>query len=159
MKSAKSRFVLIATLLAVAAGSACAECSNETLLGRYAFTVTGQIITPGVIAGPVSGVALTEFDGAGGLTQVDHVLHNGIAPIEAWRPGGGSYSINANCTGWMTITPHPTNPADASPQLKLYIVVTENGHKIQTVVSGSPVAPGFSASIISTGVRVQSEDN
>ena len=131
-------------------------CSNATLRGNYAFAITGQIIAPAPAAGLVSGVARTYFDGTGNLQQVDHVVHNGVPPQEDWRPGSGTYSINADCTGWMTITPQPTNPADNGAELKLYIVVTENGRKIQTVVSSSPSTPTFAANITSSAVRIES---
>ena len=131
-----------------------AQCSDATLHGRYAFTVTGQILTPPPAAGPISGVAMTEFDGEGNLTQVDHVLHNGVPPQEEWRPGSGTYHVNPDCTGFMTITQMPTVPADASPELRLAIVVSDDGKLIRTVVSGSPTVPVFSAAITSTGTRV-----
>lgn len=153
MKFANVQSMLLSSVLLFASGQLSAQCSNETLHGRYAFTVTGQILAPAPAAGLVSGVAITEFDGAGGLRQVDHVVHNGTAPVEDWRPGLGSYSINSDCTGWMTINPQPTNPADASPELKLYIVVTKDSREIRTVVSGSPTVPPFAANITSIGVR------
>ena len=101
---------------------------------------------------------MTTFDGWGGLTQVDHVVHNGVPPVEAWRPAVGTYSINANCTGWMTIVPQPSNPADGSPELKLNIVVAESGSIIHTVVSDAPLLPAFSANIVSTGNRIESDE-
>jgi hypothetical protein len=153
MRIADVKWLLLTPVLLLATGQSRAECSNDLLHGRYAFTVTGQILAPAPSAGPVSGVAMTEFDGAGGLKQVDHVVHNGTLPVEEWRPGVGSYSITSDCTGWMTIDPQPTDSKDASPELKLYIVVTRDGHEIRTVVSGSPTAPPFSASITSMGVR------
>ena len=154
MKITTMRLMLMLPALLLAAGQARGACSNDTLHGRYAFTITGQILAPVPAAGPVSGVAITDFDGAGGLTQQDHLLHNGVLPVEDWRPGTGTYSINADCTGWMTINPQPTVPADGSPDLKLYIVVAEDGHEIRTVVSGSPTVPPFSASITSIGIRI-----
>jgi hypothetical protein len=129
-------------------------CSNATLRGDYAFTITGQILAPAPAAGLVSGVAMTHFDGDGKLTQFDHVLHNGIAPAETWRPGSGPYHVNADCTGYMTITPEPTVPSDASPVLTLYFVIGNNGSDIRTVVSGSPTSPAFSALITSTATKV-----
>ena len=153
MKIPDLRWMMVAPVLLSFAAHANAECSNATLSGKYAFTITGQILAPAPAAGPVAGVALTEFFGDGGLRQVDHVVHNGVLPIEAWRPGTGSYSINPNCTGWMTITAEPTNPADNSPELKLYIVVSQDGREIRTVVSGSPTVPAFTAAITSIGVR------
>jgi hypothetical protein len=53
----------------------------------------------------------------------------------------------------MTIDAQPTVAADASPELKLYIVVAKDGSEIHTVVSGSPTVPPFTASITSVGVR------
>jgi hypothetical protein len=106
----------------------------------------------------VSGVAKTDFDGKGNLTQVDHVVHNGTVPVEDWRPAIGSYSINPDCTGWMTFTPQPADPADAGPELKLYIVVLKSGNEIRTVVSGSPTTPPFTSNITSFGVRLTSAE-
>jgi len=131
-----------------------AQCSNATLHGRYAFTITGQILTPAPAAGPVSGVAMTVFDGQEAFTQVDHVLHNGQPPQEEWRPGSGSYHVNSDCTGYMILTPQPTVPADASPELRLEIVVGDDGNEIRTAVSGSPTVPSFTSTIISIATRV-----
>lgn len=131
-----------------------AQCSDATLHGHYAFTITGQILAPAPVAGLVTGVAMTEFDGKGNLTQVDHAVHNGVPPQEDWRPGTGNYHVNPDCTGTMTIMQHPTIPADASPELELYIVVGDNGNQVRTVVSGSPTAAAFESAITSIGTKV-----
>lgn len=123
-----------AALLLVAV-HAQAACSDSTLHGRYAFTITGQILGPPPAAGLVTGVAMTFFDGDGGGSQVDHAVHNGVPFVEDWRPGSVTYSINPDCTGTMTITPRPTDPADFGPPLHLYIVVTRDGSQVDTVVS------------------------
>jgi len=102
-------------------------CSNLTLRGTYAFTIHGQILSPG---GPlvVDGVAKTTFDGYGNLTQVDAVAVDGnLAQI--WRPGTGAYTLNADCTGTMTI--FNLN----QPALHLAIVVGHSGDLIHTVVT------------------------
>lgn len=129
-------------------------CSNATLRGVYAFQITGQILAPAAVAGPVSGVALTTFDGAGNLTQIDHVVHNGVVPVEEWRPASGSYTVNPDCSGTFTFTPAPTNPADAGPALKVDFLLTNGAAHILGAVSGSPNTPPFTASIVSTGSRV-----
>jgi hypothetical protein len=151
------RWLLLVPVAGLVSGQASAACSNHTLHGNYAFHISGQILAPAPVAGVVSGVALTWFDGSGYLNQVDHAVHNGVPPMEDWRPGEGTYSINTDCTGWMTITQHPTDPADGGPELKLYIVVTEDGNEVQTVVSDSPTAAAFAANITSTGVRRSAE--
>ncbi len=130
-------------------------CSNSTLSGIYAFQITGQILAPAAVAGPVSGVALTVFDGFGNLTQVDSVVHNGVVPVEDWRPATGTYTVNSNCTGTFTFTPQPTNPADGGPALQVHFVISKNGSQINTAVTGSPNTPPFTAVIVSAGYRMQ----
>ena len=44
----------------------------------YGFNVDGQIFPPGAPALILRGVAMTIFDGEGGLSQVDHATANGI---------------------------------------------------------------------------------
>ena len=107
------------------------ECSNLTVRGTYAFTIHGQILTPG---GPliVDGVAKTTFDGYGNLTQVDAVSVDGDL-AQVWRPGTGAYTLNPDCTGTMTI--FNLN----QPALRLAIVVSHSGDLIHTVVAD----PGF----------------
>ena len=107
------------------------ECSNLTIKGTYAFTIHGQILTPG---GPlvVDGIAKTTFDGYGNLRQVDAVSVNGDLS-EIWRPGMGAYTLNSDCTGTMTIF------NQNQPALHLAILVSHSGELIHTVVSD----PGF----------------
>ena len=129
-------------------------CSNASLAGTWIFSITGQILAPAAAAGPVSGVALTTFDGFGNLTQVDHVVHNGATPVEDWRPATGSYTVNADCTGTYTFTPQPTVAADAGPALKCYFVLGNGGTEIMAVVSGSPTSPPFTSSIVASAKRL-----
>jgi hypothetical protein len=154
VKFAAPALLLAAVALAQTAATENLGCSDETVSGSYAFQITGQILTPPPAAGPVSGVALTVFDGLGNLTQVDNVVHNGVAPIEDWRPATGTYTVNSNCTGTFSFFPQPINPADAGPALTLHFVVTRNGSEIHTTVTGSPNTPPFTAAIVSTGVRL-----
>lgn len=149
----KLTWIMAAAAPLLVAVQANAACSNRTLHGSYAFTISGQILAPPQAAGLVSGVALTVFDGQGGGSQVDHASHNGVPFVEDWRPGSVTYSINPDCTGTMTITPEPTNMADFGPPLHLYIVVTRDGSQVDTVVSN----PGTQTTSI--GVRRGSWDD
>lgn len=155
MTFVRSACIAAALAAAAALGNAqgSAPCSNATLKGDYAFTLTGQILAPAPAAGLVAGVTMTHFDANGHFTQVDHVVHAGVPPIEEWRPGGGNYHVNPDCTGFMILYANPKNPADASPPLRLEIAVTHDGNLIRTVVSGSPVNAAFEAAITSTGIR------
>ena len=113
----------VASAFLAASQCVLAQCSNATLRGHYAFTITGQILAPPPAAGLITGVAMTEFDGKGNFTQVDHAVHNGVPPQEDWRPGSGPYHVNPDCTGTMTITQHPTIPADASREIGIGTVI------------------------------------
>lgn len=103
------------------------ECTNQTIKGSYAFTIHGQILMQNASL-PVDGIARTTFDGSGGLTQVDAVAVGGNLP-ETWRPGWGTYTLNPDCTGTMTI-----NTKD-QPALHLAILVSRGGDLIHTVVT------------------------
>jgi hypothetical protein len=122
-------FMAASTVLAAAPP----PCGLASLQGNYGFTITGQILS-GPTAGLVSGVALTTFSGDGTLTQVDHVLHNGVIPPEAWRNATGSYTLNSNCTGTMQLV-----FTDGSPTLNLYIVLDALRWEIRTVVDGNAI--------------------
>jgi hypothetical protein len=68
-------------------------CSNRTLRGNYAFAIEGLFVdAPAAL--PLRGVAMTHFDGRGNLTQVDHVVFNGMLPRVEWTRATGTYSIN-----------------------------------------------------------------
>ncbi|MBV8867645.1 MAG: hypothetical protein JO210_19760 [Acidobacteriaceae bacterium] len=124
-------------------------CSNRTLHGDYGFTVEGVILAiPGVMlppgaALPLRGVGIVHLDGRGNLSQVDHVLVNGMPPPAAWTPGSGTYSLNSNCTGTAVINV-PGNPL--SP-LKLHLVVVKDGKEFHTVVEANAVT--------STGIKIE----
>lgn len=138
----KNRLIMMCVGLLLgmtSAAQAKGYCTNATIHGTYAFTVHGYILAgPPVMAagGPVlvDGIAKTTFDGWGSLSQVDAVSQNGNLPeASVWRSGTGSYHINFDCTGTMTIA----NPG--MPPLQLAIVVGRGGKTIHTVV----LNPGF----------------
>src|SRR6202167_3188342 len=101
-----------AVLLALSGTGAWAEenrgCSDATLYGEYAFTVSGQIFLPNGTSILRDGVALTHFDGAGHLTQVDSVLSSPNATVVPGAPVNsegfhddetGQYTVYGDCTG------------------------------------------------------------
>jgi hypothetical protein len=157
-------------LLAFISGGAHAQsgdsdgCTNATLVGDYAFTVEGQILPPG--APPVlrQGVAMTHFDGAGGLTQVDFVMSGGAALPGPTDPSTGfhiqeqgSYKVYPDCTGSAEIH-FPAPPgASSGADIQLMFVLGEHGRVIHTVVS-MLLQPGSTSpvpvSIRSDGVKL-----
>jgi len=132
----KFRICLILVVMALAASSAvqarARECTDSTIRGTYAFTIHGQILTPG---GPllVDGIAKTTFDGDGELTQADTVAVNGH--IEGvWHPSTGAYTVNSDCTGTMTLI------STGQPTLHLAILVSQSGNHIHAVVTDPGLA-------------------
>src|SRR5712691_7612484 len=104
-------------------------CSNATLKGAYGFTVTGTRPT-GPPPAPLEqfvGFAITLFDGEGGLTQPVGSSHGSIASDSPADTGSGTYSLNADCSGTMTLNITSRTPAVL---LELWIVVVDGGKQI-----------------------------
>jgi hypothetical protein len=127
-------------------------CSNGTLKGDYAFTVTGQIFHSDGTTDTRAGVAMTDFDGAGNLSQADFVMSSALAgpvPSPDTDPASGfhnnetgTYTVNPDCTGNATIN------SPSGIVIKLKLVVFDSGRSVHTVVSsitlpngGSPGTP------------------
>lgn len=111
-------------------GESQGPCSDRTIQGEYAFAIEGQGLINGQVV-PLRGVAMTEFDGVGNLSQVDHVVFNYQPPATEWRPGTGTYSVNPDCTG----TAQLNNEGSTRP-VNLRFVVAREGKEIRTVVNG-----------------------
>jgi len=109
-------------------------CRLTTVRGDYGFSISGsRPSSPGGPLEQILGVAMTHFDGAGGLTQIDNI-HGSISGFAAPdRPGTGTYTLNNDCTGTMTLS------NQGAPTLTLRIVVVDHGREIRTVVV-SPAA-------------------
>lgn len=124
-----------------AATPAAAGCSNRTLRGSYGFSIEGTILagTPNAFA--VRGVAMTNYDGEGNLTQVDFTTRNGVPFNQDWRPGAGTYEVNADCTGTAHII-----QSDGTPSVTLRMVVVDRGREVRATVVGNATS--------SVGIRV-----
>ena len=141
-------------------------CTNATLSGDYAFTVSGQLLPPGGAPIAREGVAMAHFDGEGGLTQVDFVMSNGVPltgptdPLTGFHTGEtGWYKVNPDCTGRAEIR-FPTPPGlDSGAVIDLMFVLSDHGRVVHTIVS-SAVPPGSTtavpASIHSDGEKLVS---
>ena len=117
-------------------------CNDSLISGVYGFTIEGTKLL-GSPSGSQVGVAMTEFDGHGSLSQIDAVVIGGVQVSDFTHPvASGSYSVNADCTGTFTI-----EFKDGRPNITTDFVVVENGNEIDTVVTGVP--PG-TAGVIAT---------
>jgi hypothetical protein len=86
---------------------------------------------------------MTRFDGRGKVTDLDHIVGNGVQPATEWRSGEGTYTVNADCTGNLTVN------FVGAPPLILYFVVGRWGSAFRGVVG----APG--ADITADGIKLQ----
>jgi hypothetical protein len=108
-------------------------CSNASLRGTYVFTLHGQIFLGDGSTLTINGVAKQTFDGNGNFRQVDAVATNGIM-TPGWRPGSGTYSVNADCTGTQTIV------VSGIPDVHLQFVIAQSGNRIHQVVTDAGIA-------------------
>lgn len=127
-------------------------CSLATLKGDYAFTVSGTIWTgpSNSIAVQRAGIAMTHFDGNGGLKQVDFVNSSPNMPVPPGPPlippsdpvtgfhngETGSYIVYKDCTGTFTINdPDFEGTSTPGPQITANFVISHGGRAIHTVVT------------------------
>jgi hypothetical protein len=136
---------LLAVAFCPAAHAQVASCSNSILRGDFAVLISGQTGVGTANPIPRSGVAMTRFDGEGNVTDMDHIVANGVQPPTDWRTGGtGTYVVNPDCTGRFEV-----NFAGAPP-LIIFFVVGRAGNQFRGVVG----APG--ASVTADGVKLES---
>ena len=125
-------------------------CTNATLKGDYAFTVSGQIFLPApdgtTLTVQREGVALTHFDGAGNLSQVDHVLSSPNAPappgvpptdpVTGFQTGeNGTYIVYPDCTGTYTFSdPDFVNTDIPGAVITVKFVLSNGGRSVHAVV-------------------------
>jgi hypothetical protein len=96
----------------------------------------------------VDGLAKTTYDGNGNLTQLDAIAVNGgVAP--GWSANTGTYSVNPDCTGTMTVT------NGDRPPVHIQMIIAQSGNTIHDMV----IDPGFATTAEAERVRVpRSED-
>lgn len=102
-------------------------CSLATLNGVYVFDATGYNIA-NLVPVPKAIVEVLTFNGNGTLSSLATVSVGGV--IHSGVPGGGIYTVNANCTGTLTFNPLALHPG---PHFDIFI--SPNGkeyHMIET---------------------------
>ena len=115
-------------------------CNNKLIAGHYGFTIEGTKLGGQGPTGPQVGVAMTEFNGNGGLTQIDTVTVNGEVLADFTHPATGSYKVNSDCTGTFSL-----DFTDGRPPVTANFVVVEDGLEIDTVVTSAGGTQGLIA--------------
>jgi hypothetical protein len=141
-----SALVILGAFVGLGVGNAQSTskyCNDLLIKGTYGFTIEGNKLGGSGPTGPQVGVAMTEFDGIGGLEQIDSVTIGGVQAANFTEsPTHGYYSVSADCTGTFTL-----NFTDGRPTVTTYFVIVDNGNEIDTMVKGVPPAtvPGVLA--------------
>ena len=140
------RLSIIALLAVGPQALAHATCSNSTLTGNYASTVSGQLFHADGTVETRQGLVMAHFDGHGNFTQTDFVL-NTLNGQTSPTPGpvdlqtgfqnheSGTYHVNADCTGSLEIhfAPPPV-PGATGAVIKVFLVIGSQGNALRTVV-------------------------
>ena len=120
----------VISAIAVSLPSAQAQangCSNATLKGEYAFSVTAYT-PPQVVAG------IKTFDGNGNFTQRDYIgdslRKTGQTDFSTGETG--TYTVNSDCTGSAVIN---LNVPGGGGVIKVVFVISDGGRHIHEVVS------------------------
>jgi len=99
-------------------------CSNALVQGTFAYTGTGSIAPPSPAAGPFVEVGTQTFDGKGGTTFAATASQNGNIRE---MTGTGTYTVNPDCTGTMTLQVSPTLA------VQIFFVVDDWGSEFQAI--------------------------
>ncbi len=127
-------------------------CSDATLKGDYAFTISGQILHADGTIDNRYGIAMRNFDGRGNISFIDfvasltpgHIPPGGIYPNPVFRVGlTGTYHVNADCTGTAEENFPPPPGVPSGQVIKLMFILSDHGREIHEVV----------ASLIPAGVQ------
>jgi hypothetical protein len=119
-------------------------CSDATLNGDYGFAILGDRLNADGTRSSVKAIAVTHFDGAGNLTQIDFGVTDGKP-----NPGNGNaqtgfhfrtgetgtYTVNPDCTGSAEIDLNVPVPSGSTGVIKLMLIVTNHGRAMHAIVA------------------------
>ena len=111
------------------------QCSDRTIMGGYGFSSEGLVIpAPGVTL-PFRSVGTTHFDGKGNFVFLEHTVVNGTSLESGWTRSTGTYSVNADCTGMLTI-----NTPDSPVPIQVSFVVVKGGGEVRGVGNSNAIS-------------------
>ncbi|MDH6151694.1 MULTISPECIES: hypothetical protein [Paraburkholderia] len=132
-------------------------CSNATLKGPFGFIGHGvilglldssNVLHPFATQSILDDVALVTFDGNGKFTRTDFGSINGVPKggQTTFNPHQkGTYKVNSDCTGTMSVVYIPGGPVPAGVETDLNIVVTSDGTQVESVVYRASIPSAASA--------------
>ena len=107
------------------------ECSNASLQGSFGFSATGTLLAlPPPFAGPFAEIGRQTFDGNGNTDGTATLSANGN--IVKGVTVQGTYVVNPDCTGSMTIYILPFGSS-----ADLDFVIDDDGAELRALVTGT----------------------
>jgi hypothetical protein len=105
-------------------------CSNASLQGSFGFTATGTLLAlPPPFAGPFGEIGRQVFDGRGNTEATATLSANGH--IVKGVTAEGTYVVNPDCTGSMTIFILPF-----AGTAELDFVIDDDGEEVRAISTG-----------------------
>jgi len=130
-------FVAVAFPGPAAAQDGGQKCSNATLKGDYGLHATGirPALPPAGMGQPEmhATIAIRTYDGRGNFTGIGVLTNGQVSGVSAGRPTSGTYQVNDDCSGTVTIN-IPGVPA----AIKSAFVIVNKGAEIKE----TPMTPG-----------------
>jgi hypothetical protein len=121
-----SRAAIAMVALGLAASArAESNCSVATLKGTFGFNANGFLTAPSPGPGPFAAIGVQSFDGKGNTAATSTVSVNGDVHRVTIN---GTYTVNSDCTGSMTLTFSPSGLVN-----HLDFLVFSNGAKLQGI--------------------------
>ena len=102
-------------------------CSEATVGGDYGIQIQGTRPAPGGLTEAVIGIVFRTYDGKGNFSQVSN-LKGSITGTNPDSVSGGTYEVNADCTGIIRAQPLP------GIVIEERMVIVENGREIRAAV-------------------------
>jgi hypothetical protein len=100
-------------------------CSDASLTGTFAYTLTETVIAPPSIAGPAAEVGTQTFDGKGATTGTAMLSANGTIFQLTFA---GTYTVNPDCTGTFTL-----QIASVGITQHVFFVIDDNGTEFRAI--------------------------
>ena len=102
-------------------------CSNASLRGSFGFTSIGTLLAlPAPLSGPFTEIGRQAFDGSGTTDGTATLSANGNIRTVTFD---GTYAVNPDCTGSMTLYVSPTNVT-----VNLDFVIDDDGAELRAIV-------------------------
>ena len=103
------------------------RCSEATVRGDYGIQIQGTRPAPGGLTEGVIGIVMRTYDGEGNFSQVSN-LKGSITGPNPDSQSGGTYEVNADCTGTIRAQPLP------GVVIEERMVIVDNGREIRAAV-------------------------